>query len=357
VALGGLVASALAAAASLTVLAGSGSAARAAIPQNTTKPTISGTAQVGRLLTADPGNWQSSSNITFTYQWRRCNKGGSNCGDIKKATDKLYTVRRNDAGQTLKVAVTATNSDGKATEQSNATDVVLVASAQAPQNTALPTITGTTTQGQTLTAHPGTWIGTNPINFTFRWRMCDPQGGNCSDTNTSGDTYSLGANDVGKTLRVLVTAENSAGSSAAVSDPTPAIQSSGGGGGGGGGNCKSIDSISLPNQLLIDRIEYNPTKISSASQPLVARFHVVSTAGGCVSGALVYAVGVPFDRLSKAPETPTGGDGWATITFNILPTFQLKHGNLVVIFVRARKPHDSILTGVSTRRLVSVRVA
>ena len=84
---------------------------------------------------------------------------------------------------------------------------------------------------------------------------------------------------------------------------------------------------------------------------------VVAAKGGCVSGALVYAVGVPFDRLSKQPEAQTGGDGWATVTFRILPTFQLKHGNLVVVFVRARKGGDSVLAGVSARRLVSVRVA
>jgi hypothetical protein len=41
----------------------------------------------------------------------------------------------------------------------------------------------------------------------------------------------------------------------------------------------------------------------------------------------------------------------------VLPTFQLRSGNLVVIFVRARRPGDNILAGVSTRRLVSVRVA
>ena len=58
----------------------------------------------------------------------------------------------------------------------------------------------------------------------------------------------------------------------------------------------------------------------------------------------------------SAAETPTGGDGWATITFHVLPTFQLRRGNLVVIFVRGRKPGDSVLAGVSTRRLVSVRV-
>ena len=53
----------------------------------------------------------------------------------------------------------------------------------------------------------------------------------------------------------------------------------------------------------------------------------------------------------------TDATGWAQISFQVLPTFQLRHGNLVVIFVRARKPGDNILAGVSTRRLVSVRVA
>ena len=75
-----------------------------------------------------------------------------------------------------------------------------------------------------------------------------------------------------------------------------------------------------------------------------------------MSGALVYAVGVPFDRLSKGGEVATDGSGWATITFRILPTFELRHGNLVVIFVRARKSGENLLAGVSTRRLVSVRV-
>ena len=87
------------------------------------------------------------------------------------------------------------------------------------------------------------------------------------------------------------------------------------------------------------------------------RFHVATTSGACVSGALVYAVGVPFDRLSKESEVQTDSDGWATITFQVLPTFKLRSGNLVVVFVRARKGGENVLAGVSNRRLVSVRVA
>ena len=51
---------------------------------------------------------------------------------------------------------------------------------------------------------------------------------------------------------------------------------------------------------------------------------------------------------------PTGGDGWATLTLS--PTAKLPRQSSIVIFVRARKPGDSLLAGVSTRRLVQVTV-
>jgi hypothetical protein len=166
-------------------------------------------------------------------------------------------------------------------------------------------------------------------------------------------TYSVGSDDVGHTLRVLVTASNSAGSAAAISNATSVVTSNG----PPSGQCQPIAKVSLPERLVIDRISYTPSRISSRSVPLVAKFHVVSTKGYCVSGALVLGLGVPFNRLSSQPEVTTDATGWAQVTFRVLPTFELRPGNLVVIFVRARKPGDNILAGVSTRRLVSVRVA
>lgn len=41
--------------------------------------------------------------------------------------------------------------------------------AVAPSNTVLPTISGTATVGQMLTAATGTWSGTTPITYTYAW--------------------------------------------------------------------------------------------------------------------------------------------------------------------------------------------
>ncbi len=322
-------------------------------PSNTSPPTISGKAQEGETLKADAGSWSGDKPMDFSYQWRRCDQNGSGCSNIGNATDQIYTVTSGDVGHRLRVVVTAVNSAGAASAVSKPTDVVAKAPAQAPRNTSAPTISGQTTEGQTLSANPGAWTGSQPIQFTYRWRRCDGSGGACQTTGVTSQTYHLDQNDVGRTLRVVVTATNSVGSSAAVSNPTAPVQAAG----PPPGQCVPITSVNVPQRLVVDQVQFTPPRIVSRAQPLTARFHVVTTNRGfCVAGALVYAVGVPFDRLSAAPEVATGSDGWAQVTFKVRPTFPLRRGNLVVVFVRARKGGENLLAGVSSRRLVSVRV-
>ena len=102
--------------------AGAGTAARAAAPVSTALPTISGTPQVGQVLTAGDGTW-SNVPTSYAYQWLRCNADGKACKNVGKATQKTYTLAGADAKHTMRVAVTATNADGSASAQSAQTAV------------------------------------------------------------------------------------------------------------------------------------------------------------------------------------------------------------------------------------------
>jgi hypothetical protein len=93
-------------------------------PANTTAPTITGTAQDAQVLTAAPGDWSGTQPMSFAYQWRRCDTAGASCTAIAGATAASYGVGSADVGQTLRVAITATNSAGNATAVSAATGVV-----------------------------------------------------------------------------------------------------------------------------------------------------------------------------------------------------------------------------------------
>jgi hypothetical protein len=105
-----------------------------------------------------------------------------------------------------------------------------------PSNSSPPTISGTAQSGQTLTADPGSWDGTQPLSYAYQWRRCDSAGASCTDiSGATAKTYSLGAGDVGSTIRVTVTASNSAGSSSAGSAPAGPVTAGSGGTGGGTG--------------------------------------------------------------------------------------------------------------------------
>ena len=75
-----------------------------------------------------------------------------------------------------------------------------------------------------------------------------------------------------------------------------------------------------------------------------------------VSGALVYVLGLPYGWTFNAPELATDAQGWATITIRPTRNMPMRRRGALVMFVRARKPGDPLLGGVSTRRLVQVGV-
>jgi len=121
------------AAAGLVAAATHSSAASAATeygPPNTQPPTIAGTPQEGQTLTASPGTW-GGSGLKFTYQWQRCDQNGGSCADVSSATATTYRLQHVDAGNTLRISVTATDSSGASASAVSVPTAVIAALPQA----------------------------------------------------------------------------------------------------------------------------------------------------------------------------------------------------------------------------------
>jgi len=153
---------------------------------------------------------------------------------------------------------------------------------------------------------------------------------------------------VGRTIRVIVTATNSSGSNRATSAQTAIV------GAAAGPASIPVSQVSPPERLVISAVKFTPRRLTSRAA-FIGRFRVSDTRGNLVNGALVYAVGIPYAWVRRAPEVVTGSDGWATIQFFPTRAMPVRRSALVM-FVRARKPGDSLLAGVSTRRLVQVGI-
>jgi len=357
--------------AAMTAFAGSGfaegSAAQANYaPSNTSPPTISGTAQVGQTLTAATGGWTYQSTPTYTYQWDRCNEVGSNCTPISGATSATYVVQTIDGNDTLRVIVTATNAQGAASATSPQTGLIPL-DTSVPRSTAAPAISGTAQVGQTLTASTGSWSYQSTPSYTYQWERCDTAGNNCvAASGSTSTTYGVGSADVGHTLRIIVTAHNAQGTTAATSAQTAVVGGSssttttppttGAINIGGGMISIPASSVALPDRLIITGVQFQPSRLSSRA-PFLARFRVTDTKGYAVRGALVYALGLPYSWIKNAVEVSTGQDGWASITITPSAKLPISRGHALVVFVRARVQGQDVLGGTSTRRLVQVTTA
>jgi hypothetical protein len=233
-----------------------------------------------------------------------------------------------------------------------------------PTNSAAPTISGTAQVDQTLTAANGTWNSQTTPTFSYQWQRCDNLGNACAAiAGSTQQTYKVTTTDVGKTIRVVVTATNPDGAATATSSQT-AVVTAGGTPPPSTSGCPNdkatspinVSEVTSPAHLLIDKQAITPSPVGKSTRTVVFRFHVSACGGRSIVGALVYQTPTPYQQFS-ASEVATGPDGWATITAHRLRFFPASsRQQLLVVFVRARKSGEDLLGGISARRLVSFKV-
>ena len=114
-----------------------------------------------------------------------------------------------------------------------------------------------------------------------------------------------------------------------------------------------VTSVTLPARLVIDGVRFTPNVVTSRRAPVSVRVHVSDTRGFWVRGALVFARSTPLVTSTPA-EQVTNQSGYVTLSMFPRATFPLRSGYHVQFFLRTRKDGDSLLSGVSSRRLAQV---
>lgn len=154
------------------------------------RPTITGTAEVGQVLTAGAGSW-TPAGATYSYQWYADGVA------ISGATAETFRLTAAQLGKPVVVRVTASQTNVKSGAASS------VPTAPVAPGTirlkASPTVSGTPQVGQPLTSTKGTWGPT--VTAAYQW-LADgtPVAG------ATTPTYAPTAAELGKTMAVRVTA-------------------------------------------------------------------------------------------------------------------------------------------------------
>ncbi|MHA7286272.1 S8 family serine peptidase [Arthrobacter sp. MDT3-44] len=150
-------------------------------------PAIRGTAAFGQTLTADAGTWTTGT--LLEYRWFR--DGVLLTGK----TGSTYVIALEDVGHPISVQVLGSQAGyGTLQKESAPTAAVTTASLTAP----VPTVSGTSKVGYTLTANTGTW--TTGTTLKYQWYRTG-----VPITGATGATLALIAADLGQTINVGVT--------------------------------------------------------------------------------------------------------------------------------------------------------
>ena len=176
-------------------------------------PAVTGTAQVGETLAADIsgiGDTDGLTKVSYGYQWV-ANDGTSDT-DIPDATDSTYTLAAADEGRTVKVKVSFTDDAGNGETLTSSATAAVDAALNTPA-TGAPAISSTAQVGETLTADTSDIAdadGLSGATFTYQWIAND--GSADTDIQDATDsTYTLVADDEGKTVKVRVSFTDDAG--------------------------------------------------------------------------------------------------------------------------------------------------
>jgi hypothetical protein len=116
-----------------------------------------------------------------------------------------------------------------------------------------------------------------------------------------------------------------------------------------------IAEITPPARLQIVAFDVLSGPVNEQSNTFTLKVRIGSTCSVDVKGASVYVTAVPYNQFTIPEEELTGDNGTATLVFNRDANFPASdQQQQLTLFIRATKPGEDPLAGISTRRLVAV---
>jgi hypothetical protein len=181
---------------------------------NTVIPVISGSLRVGGTLSVTSGTWVGSP--TLAYRWQSSTDG--NIWDtISGATSPTYVLTVAQAGLYVRAQVLGSKSSTVPTAYTivATTTNTGVVPTLSITNSVAPAVTGSWTEGTTLSASTGTWSTSG--TYTYQWQSSSDNSTWENIASATSSTYTLTSSEASKYVRVQVINTSSAGSGVAYS--------------------------------------------------------------------------------------------------------------------------------------------
>ena len=116
-----------------------------------------------------------------------------------------------------------------------------------------------------------------------------------------------------------------------------------------------IAELTPPARLQIAAFEVLSGPVNEGTDTFTMKVRIGSTCSVNIKGASVYVTAVPYNQFTIPAEELTGDEGTATLVFRRDANFPASdQQQQLTLFIRATKPGEDPLAGVSTRRLVAV---
>ncbi|MCB0879098.1 MAG: cadherin-like domain-containing protein [Thermoleophilia bacterium] len=175
-------------------------------PVATAASTATGALVEGTTITVSQGSWRSVSAVALDHvEFQDCSTSNSpassptTCTPLVDSPSPSLTLPTASIDRYVAWRVHVTNAVG-----SGVTGWAMIGPIRPAPPTMVvpPTISGTVTEGSTLTATPATWTASRPVVVTATaWLRCQPDGTGCAQVAT-GSTYVIVRADEQKTLRI-----------------------------------------------------------------------------------------------------------------------------------------------------------